>query len=211
MIVDLGQIFSRCGIRIHGGKNKGPRSKNTSSLCKGRIWKKNILIITFCPILKTTIIKDFYCEQLLGLGTDGGLDNSIIKDEIAHSIASEVGVNTQDFNPAIVFINGEYWGIYGIRDYIDENYISYTYNIDKDSIEMIDEGTSNLYLQIEDIFSFINQNNLNNIDAYEHVKSKIDINNYIDYQITEMFLQNYDWPENNEIWRPVNGKLKFIF
>ena len=77
---------------------------------------------------------------------------------------------------------------------------------------MLEEGAATLYQYAEQIFSFIDKNSLNNIDAYEHVKSMIDINNYIDYQITEMFLQNYDWPGNNiKFWRPVNGELKFIF
>ena len=200
------------GIRIHGGRTRGLAQK-TLRLYAREEYGKKYFNYSLLPNTENNNYKRFLLRTTFGGWINNGeVDNSIIKDEVAHSIAREIGVNAQDFNPAIVFINGEYWGIHGIRDYIDENYISYTYSIDKDSIDMLEEGAGTLYQYVEEIFSFIDKNSLNNIDAYEHVKSMIDINNYIDYQITEMFLQNYDWPGNNiKFWRPVNGELKFIF
>ena len=202
------RLSQDAGIRIHGGRTRGLAQK-TLRLYAREEYGKKYFNYNLLPNTDNNNYKRFLLRTTFG-GYGG--ENSIIKDEAAHSIAREIGLDTQDFNHAIVFINGEYWGIHGIRDYIDENYIAYKYNIDKDSIDIIEEEADSLYLIMRNVFSFIENNNLNDMDAYEHIKNVIDINNYIDYQITEMFLQNKDWPGNNmKFWRSLGGKWRFIF
>ena len=49
---------------------------------------------------------------------------------------------------------------------------------------------------------------------YNYILESLDIDNYIDYQIAQMFFANSDWPSNNvKLWRPnnANGKWRWIF
>ena len=49
-------------------------------------------------------------------------------------------------------------------------------------------------------------------EAYDYVKTKIDIDNFIDYQIFELFAENKDWPANNmRCWQVDDGKWRWIF
>ena len=135
-------------------------------------------------------------------------DQTIIKDDLAQNISSGLDIDYQEFQPAIVFINGEYWGIHTIRDRIDERYIEYTHNIDKDSVEFKEYGN----IDYANLITFIENNTLELDVNYNYVKTKIDISNYIDYTIVELFFKNYDWPTNNmRLWRKIpDGKWRWV-
>ncbi len=140
------------------------------------------------------------------MGAWGG--QTIIKDALGQNIASELDIDYQEFNPVVVFVNGEYWGVQTIRDRIDKRYIAYTHNIDKDSVEFKEYGN----VAYENLMDFIENNSLEYSDNYNYVTTQIDLGNYIDYTIAELFLKNYDWPVNNmKLWRQLpDGKWRWI-
>ncbi|MBK7712061.1 MAG: CotH kinase family protein [Bacteroidales bacterium] len=56
------------------------------------------------------------------------------------------------------------------------------------------EGSGSSY---NDIISYVETNTLETEQKYLQVSGKIDINNYIQYQLTEIYINNKDWPGNN--------------
>jgi hypothetical protein len=127
---------------------------------------------------------------------------------LAQQISTSLDIEHQDFQPVVVFLNGEYWGIQTIRDRIDERFIEYTQGIDKDSVEFNVYGSPSFTSFIDFV-----QNNPPSVKRnYDSIQSKMDISNYIDYTIAEMFFANYDWPSNNyKAWKKINnGKWRWI-
>jgi len=54
-------------------------------------------------------------------------------------------------------------------------------------------------------------NNLANSTHYNYVKDKIDIKEFINYQILQIFVANTDWPSNNlDIWYEQQGKARWL-
>jgi hypothetical protein len=105
----------------------------------------------------------------------------------------------------VVFINGEYWGIHTIRDRIDKYYLGLKYDIEPDSIDIlennsqVEEGSNADYLNMID---YIENHDLSEQQHYDSIKKRMDINNYIDYQIVEIYFNNNDWPGSNiQYWR----------
>jgi hypothetical protein len=48
-------------------------------------------------------------------------------------------------------------------------------------------------------------------DNYAHVAGEIDVDNYILYQLSQIYFNNTDWPGNNiKFWRTTNGKWRWI-
>ncbi len=41
--------------------------------------------------------------------------------------------------PAVVFINGEYWGIHNIRERYDKYYLEQVYGVDPDNIDLLED------------------------------------------------------------------------
>lgn len=113
----------------------------------------------------------------------------------------------QDYRPSILFINGEYWGIHNIREKLNEHYVFYHHGVNKDNIDLIEiskgivanNGDITAY---NEMINFLSTNNLANTANYEYIKSIVDIDEYIDYQIAEIYSANGDWPGSNmKLWR----------
>ena len=144
---------------------------------------------------------------------------TVIKDVVATSIMAEhTNVDVQDYKSIILYINGEYHGIYFIREKVDETFIANHYNVDANvdntSILRIDgeikTGSDDEY---NSMINFINNNSLSNTNNYNKIKEKVDIENLCDFWIAEMWTANYDILNVRYFSNPNvdNGKWKFIF
>lgn len=193
------------GIRIQGGKTRQAAQKSLRLYARNEYGKK-YFNYNLLPNRQVDQYKRFLLRTTMAAWVDSG--EPIITDVLAQTISSSLNIDYQEFQPVIVYVNGEYWGIHTIRDRIDERYIEYIHDIDKDSVEF--KGTENI--AYDSLMLFIEHNNLEQNSHYEYVKTQIDIDNYIDYTIAELFFKNYDWPVNNmEIWRKIpNGKWRWI-
>jgi len=135
---------------------------------------------------------------------------------IQNLLADEMDIDYQAYQPTILFMNGEYWGIYNIREKQNEEYIASNHNVDKNNLDILEynmgviEGDKNHYAHL---LSFIDQNDLQVPSNYDSIKSWIDINEYINYQISQIYMANIDWPANNiKYWRPrtEDGKWRWL-
>lgn len=140
---------------------------------------------------------------------------SHFKDAMLHRVMSTMDLEIQDSKPVVVFFNGEYWGIHNLREKHDKYYFKYKYGIAEEDINIlgicgaVDEGDNTSYREVT---SFIAENDLTLDENYAYVTDRIDINNFIDFQITEIYFANADWPCNNfKIWKDNQPDSKWRF
>lgn len=147
--------------------------------------------------------------------------STLFRDALQHSlIINKIDVDCQAYQPVLVFINGDYWGIYNIRDKINKAYISSLHQVDPDNIDLLEYESSNIPVVKEgdatnfnELYQFIAQNDLSNDQNYKKAASQIDIDEYISYMICELFYDNMFWPEQNmRMWRErtSNSKWRWI-
>ncbi|QNU68845.1 CotH kinase family protein [Ruminiclostridium herbifermentans] len=144
---------------------------------------------------------------------NAGNDNSgtFFRDALIQSLVSHLNVDTMAYRPSVVFLDGEFWGIYNIRERYDNKYLKAHYNLDKNKVIILDvlqtpevsEGEPEDYkLYQDDVINYLKSNNIRNTEVYENIKTKIDIENYINYNVTQIYCGNTDWPGNNvAIWK----------
>ena len=58
----------------------------------------------------------------------------------------------------------------------------------------VEEGDNEDYKLLTNYFA---SNDISDAEHYEFIKGKLDIENFIDYHIAEIYYANYDWPCNN--------------
>jgi len=110
-----------------------------------------------------------------------------LKDPIARAPAAQLGLAHQAYRPAHVFLNGEYWGLHGIRERLDEHYIESHYGVDTDDIALLSSDTVLVHGQLEDkqayvdLVDFMVSEDLQVPANYDYVKTQIDIDEFIDY------------------------------
>ena len=198
------------GMRIHGGITRRNPQKSLRFYAREEYDDNNINF----PFLSNTKVNRFILESM----QESGGGQALIEDIVAQEIVKNLNLETQRYQPTIVFINGEYWGIHNIRERLDENYLSYKFNLHKDSFDIIDGNPtlgyepiygSNLdYLKMID---FVKDNKLSNDSNYNLLSKVLDIENLIDYYSIEMFFANHDWPIHNiKIYRKKEGKWRFL-
>ena len=123
-------------------------------------------------------------------------------------------LDERSYEPTILYLNGQYWGVYEIREKADEaDYTSYYYNQKSKDIDVLaywgglnikygsDTAWNNLY-------NYIMANNLAVTSNYNYVGSKLDLNSVIDYMIFNTYVVNSDWINWNTMWwrgRNMNG------
>lgn len=136
----------------------------------------------------------------------------MFRDGLMHTLAKDMKVDVQAYRPAVVFINGEYWGIHNIRERYDTWYLHTTYGVDRDKVAILEgdaeisDGTVKNQWDFVDMRSFIEKEDMTKDKNYEYVKSLMDIENFIDYNVAQIYFANTDWPSNNVSYWKMNDE-----
>ena len=149
-------------------------------------------------VFKDKPIEKFEALVLRNGGNDWG--QAMMRDGLTSTLIRDMDIDRQAFQPAVIYLNGEYWGIQDIREKINSDYLAENHFVNPDNVNLlvsnatVVEGSNTSYTQI---ITYLNSNTLESDQNYQQVKSKIDINNYIQYQLTQVYIDNRDWPGNN--------------
>ena len=143
-----------------------------------------------------------------------------IQDAVFSTVASKTYVNYMAYEPCIVYLNGEYWGVYGAREKIDEHYVSDNFLIESSLVDLMNSftvlnGTSEA---INTSFDYLMNEDVNSETFYQAFTHRFNIQNYIDYFVIQTYIQNMDWigiawgANNIKLWRPQaeNGKIHYV-
>ncbi len=209
------EISQYSGLRINGGYTRNGAQKSFR-LYAGHDYddvdKYNYKVF---PELKKQLngkeIDKFDKLILRNAGNDYSWKGTMFRDALVQGLVSHLNVDTMAYRPSVLFLNGEFWGVYNIREFYDSDYLQSHYGTDKNKVVMLDvyktpkvfEGeTKDAKLYQDDVINYLKNNNINNNSIYENIKTKIDIENYINYNVTEIYCGNTDWPSNNtSIWK----------
>jgi hypothetical protein len=141
---------------------------------------------------------------------------TMFRDAMMHTLAKNTGIDILAYRPAVVYLNGEYWGVHNIREKINEHYIANHYDVNPDSVDLLEydgdiiTGDNAKY---KELIKYINSYNLSINSNYDHIKTLMDVDEYISYMVSEIYFDNTDWPGNNiKFWRSQSqsGKWRWI-
>jgi hypothetical protein len=202
------EINQRAGIKIFGGCSRTRYPHKSLALYARGVYGKGSFDE---QLFDQKPIYEFESFILRASGDD--CISTLFRDALGQAvIVGETDIDWQAYRPSVVFLNGQYWGIYNIREKLTEHYPAGNYNIDSEEINIVrgsrgtgvQHGSSDDYLEMMD---HIENMNMDADIMYQYINNKIDINNFIDYQITEIYYAQSDWPRGNiKFWRANSGK-----
>lgn len=194
-------VSQDCRTRIHGGGSRHAPKKTF------RIYAKTGENTNFnYPFFADSELAKF--KRIL-LKAGGHRPDCFPRDDLGNMLTKGLNVDQQHFRHVIVFINGEYWGIHSLKERMDDYFIQNTYNIDDNDITMLDQEydvQGNRHpedsAKMKNLELFVDVNDMNDPLNYMYATDRIDVDNYIDYMCSEIFLSNEDWVYSNvNIWR----------
>lgn len=192
-------LNQQVGIRINGG---GTRAFQHKSL---RLYARSELGAgTFnYPIFPNESYTSYKRLVLRNSGND--FFNTYYKDAFTHELVEKTGLDNQAYQPSVIFLNGEYWGMLNIRERLDRHYFERKYGIVEEDIEilgdeyLVEEGSDEHFWAM---YSYLENNSLADNANYDYINTQMDVENFRDYFITNIFIQNTDWPGwNTFFWR----------
>lgn len=203
-------INQEAGLRTHGGASRRFQQKGMKLYAREEYGKKRFKHRFFddSPIdnVKHLNIKPFRGSNWLQTG---------LNDPLSHRVVRLMNIDRLATRAVVVFLNGEYWGIYYLEEATDSHYLEDHYGIAPESCNIIknwrtlDEGDNT---QWEELYEWMETADLSDEDSYNYFCSKIDLNNFIDYTVFELYSANVDWPANNvRCWQSGNRKWRWMF
>lgn len=151
----------------------------------------------------------------------------MLRDAYEQRISADLDADTAAYTPVLVFINGEFWGLYNCRERYSDDYVATHYGVDKDNVVWLENDYDQVHTDLNadfvvasapddlpgcesidfaasfnDLVDFIRTHDLSIAENYEYVESQLDFASFIDMYAAHYFFNATDWPENNiRIWR----------
>ena len=197
------------GVKIFGGWSRGQGQKSLSLFARGQ-YGNSEFNYKFFPNLD---LENFQSLILRNSGNDWNF--TMLRDAFMTSLFHDVDLDVQAYRPMLVYLNGEFWGLYNLREKVNEHFIAAHHPVDPDEIDLIEvqwanEGSIDNY---NSLVEYVSQANMTDPVVYDSLSKWIDIDNHIDYNVAQIFIDNRDWPGNNiKYWRPqsTDGKWRWV-
>jgi hypothetical protein len=147
-------------------------------------------------------------------------ESTMLRDGFITSLTNDLNIDHQQYRPAVLYLNGEFWGIQNIREKVNEHFLASHHLINAENIDLLDiqgvneenivHGTNIDYVNLLD---YLENQDMGDPIVQNALEQWIDIESYMSYQAFQIFIDNRDWPGNNiKFWRDhrVGGKWRWI-
>ncbi len=154
-----------------------------------------------------------YASFLLRSGSDDWA-GAMLRDGFAQdALVDQIDLGTQAFRPALLFVNGRYFGIHNMREKQNEAYLVTHYGVDLDDLDLLfvghNHGDGSVDLDIlhgdadgyEQLATFAACSDLTTPENYAVMQTRLDTDHFIDYIIVESYVGNTSWHRNRKAWR----------
>lgn len=208
------QVNQQVAIRIFGAFSRLREQKGFALICRDRYGAESFDY----PIFENRGMESYPSLVLRA----GGQDSTVtkIKDIVSTGLVDgTTNLEVQAYRQAVLYVNGEYFGVYNIREKVNKDFIAAHYpGVDSGNIDLLVGNGSALRgdnKAYKELISWCAETNFASDENYAKLAEKIDVDNYIDYLICEMYVANTD-SGNIKFFRersddPVKGKWRWLY
>ena len=163
-------------------------------------------------------ITSFSRLLLRNSGNDCALSG--FRDAYMQRVSAGLCVDTIASSAALVFINGEFWGVYNFRERYSPEYVSDHTGANKDTVVIIENQFSTTTAALPYVVSsgdadsadtfnwlveYARTHDLSLTENFAYVDAQLDLDSLIDLAAVRLLFNALDWPGNNvKLWRNTN-------
>ena len=218
-------ISQDCGIRVQGNYSRSDLQKGLRLYAREEYGIKNFYYPVFGDDAKDSNGKTVEKFKTLNLRA-GGNTAFIAKynDAYWQSLVTELDMATQASRPCVVYLNGEYMGLYILQENYSDNFFSNKYDVQDTDVVLykgdaeqyasgykldigeVPDGASNEGCYLSDLNNFFkNHEDLSDQSDLKEFEKLVDTESVLDYFAVEIWLNNkWDWPGKNwSMWKTV--------
>lgn len=173
-----------CGIRIRGNESRHFPQKSFSLYARSRYG-----FSSFSPVFFDTGIS--YPNLILNSGRQ-------LKKIFFFSLVEDRDTAIQQYTPCQVFLNGDYWGMYYLMEKYSSEYLAGHYDVAPDNTLLVkdtryvENGSPQDIARYKELRTFLAEQNLADPDVYQELLTKMDMQSFIDWMCTNIYIANTD-------------------
>ena len=208
LLADGSTLLSQeMGVRIMGAASRNEYQKSLRLTARKDYGEKNVK----CELIPDNLRSDGqgnvekYKSFVL---RNGGNDCNYVKirDPLFQSLVSDKTFETVQSRPVVVFLDGEYWGMYTLAEDYSDNYIENNYGVDSNNVVMIkvgevEEGNDDDMKLYSDMYEFITGNDMSDAGNYAKACEMLDMQIFSDYMAFNIYIGNEDSIIQGNNWR----------
>ncbi len=211
MFADGKEIFNQaCGLRLRGFSAVGDKLKKNIGLYFRGDYGDGALR---GPDLFGTGITEY---RSLALRAGGDHWAAIIRSDLMEELCLQASehVPVKHGLYCVMYMNGEYRGIYSLKENMNEDFFADWYGVSPESFTILRRSETIKHSpELQELFRFCTEEDMSDPERYEQFCGLFDIDNFIDYVLLEGFSGNTDMKENVGYFRSdeMDGRWRFAF
>ena len=199
-----------CGMNAHGNTSavydkKSYRIKFSKKFGESKLHYK---------LFDNLDIDSFDSFVLRGSSQDN--EDIMLKDELVPEILRQGGlvdeVLTTSYRPVNLYLNGEYRGLYYVREHIDGPMIASHYGCDDEDVTIVEQckeiKCGSAGKEWTDLWDYVGSHDLTDPKAYAHVESLVSLESVADYYLIQIWLHNID-TDNLRVYKVGDDKWRY--
>ena len=210
---DGGLEFSQdVGVQIHGGWSRNQPQKSLAIHAREKYGSEAI----FYPLFPDKPVSRYSSFILRNSGNDWTY--TLLRDAIAQALVRDpMEIDYQSYRPVVLYLNARYWGIHNMRERISVDYVTDNHGFGPDEVDYLfnnSEVRAGSSAHYHSLVKSLETGDLTDPGAPDRIRARMDVDEYLNYNMAQMYAANTDWPGNNlEFWRPrtADGRWRWIF
>jgi hypothetical protein len=210
------QVFQQdIGLAMTGGLSLSLREQKSFAIYARSQYGKSTMAYPFFDNRDFTEYKSLVLRM-------GGRDTSKTKLNTYISLGlvdGQMNVMTQAAKPCVVYINGQYWGVYYLMEKrnkymvaqhegVTDESVTDAINLVKGSGGVVNNGSNEGYLEI---YNYVISHDMSIKENYDWVAARLDTDSFMDMMINEIYIANND-PGNMQYYQvPPDGLWTQIY
>ena len=205
-----GSLEQDCGLRVHGNSQRLLAQKGMSLYARRDYGDSRFRFPFFESRRQTSyqrLVLRPWTTSWSGVG---------IEDWLCQRLADPLRFDNLTTRPVVLFLNGEYWGIYFLEEKADEHYIEEHYSVPDEDVDLlaywgdvVENGNATRW---NDLYAWLQGADLRQQQDYDYLASQVDIDALTDYMLMQIIILNDDWPVSNvRYWTSPGRPWRWIF
>lgn len=201
-----------CGLRLHGGNSRKAtnspkhsfrlsfRKEYGASKLNYKVFEQKKSAERFDHLVVRSTYNYSWIKEH---STHNPANSQYLNDQLAKQLHRDMGQVSAHERPIHVYINGLYWGVYKLTEKLNNDFMSEYLPGEDENFDVINDdyhtarpaegivdGNTTAYDRMNKLANESKYDSL----IYEHL---LDMDNYIDYTLMNVYIGNQDWDSNN--------------
>lgn len=180
-----------CGFRLHGNDSRKERKQNFQLRFRSKYGAGKLKY----PLFENRDLEEY--DSLLLKGGSEDFNQAMLRDELASAIVEgNTNLYALAIKPVILYLGGEYWGIYYLRERFSDEYVAGHLNVSPESVDILESTHALVETGSGDDFhalwDYIDTHDMSKTESYEYLTQRIDITSLLDWYICRSYMGDKD-------------------